>query len=49
MQEMHIALEELKFGGAMIYPLLVLGVIALVLILDKAFHTGDMLCCLPPC
>jgi len=37
MQEMHIALEELRFGGAMIYPLLVLGVIALVLILDKAF------------
>jgi len=37
MQELHIALEELRFGGAMIYPLLVLGVIALAIILDKAF------------
>ena len=37
MQELHIALEELKFGGAMIYPLLILGVIALAIILDKAF------------
>ena len=37
MQEIQIALEELRFGGAMIYPLLVLGVIALVVILDKAY------------
>ena len=37
MQEINIALEQLKFGGAMIYPLLVLGVIALAIILDKAF------------
>jgi len=37
MQEIHIALEELRFGGAMIYPLLVLGVLALAIILDKAY------------
>ena len=37
MQEIHIALEELKFGGVMIYPLLVLGVIALAIIIDKAY------------
>ncbi len=37
MQEIHIALEELRFGGAMIYPLLVLGVMALAIVLDKAF------------
>ncbi len=37
MQEIKIALEELRFGGAMIYPLLVLGVMALAIILDKAF------------
>jgi len=37
MQEINIALEQLKFGGAMIYPLLVLGMIALAIILDKAF------------
>src|SRR5208337_4663294 len=37
MQEINIALEQLRFGGAMIYPLLVLGVMALAIILDKAF------------
>src|SRR5208337_1201042 len=37
MQEINIALEELRFGGAMIYPLLVLGVLALAIVLDKAY------------
>jgi biopolymer transport protein ExbB len=37
MREMDTALESLRFGGMMVYPLLLLGVIALVIILDKAF------------
>jgi biopolymer transport protein ExbB len=37
MQEIQIAFEALKFGGAMVYPLLVLAVLAAVVILDKAF------------
>jgi len=37
MQEIHIALEALRFGGAMVYPLLVLAVLAAVVILDKSF------------
>src|SRR5208283_575014 len=37
MQGMQIALEELRFGGAMIYPLLLLGVVAVAIIVDKAF------------
>jgi biopolymer transport protein ExbB len=37
MQQLHIALEALRFGGAMVYPLLVLAVLASVVILDKAF------------
>ncbi len=37
MQEIHMALEALIFGGAMVYPLLALGLLALVIILDKAF------------
>ena len=37
MQEIHVLLEALRFGGAMVYPLLVLAVLAVVLILDKAF------------
>ncbi|HUI46909.1 MAG TPA: MotA/TolQ/ExbB proton channel family protein [Nitrospirota bacterium] len=37
MQELHIALEALRFGGAMVYPLLVLAVLAAVVVLDKAF------------
>jgi biopolymer transport protein ExbB len=35
MQELHIALEALSFGGAMVYPLLLLAVLAAVVILDK--------------
>jgi biopolymer transport protein ExbB len=37
MQEIQIALEALKFGGAMVYPLLLLAVLAAVVVLDKAF------------
>ncbi len=37
MQQLHTALEALRFGGAMVYPLLVLAVVASVVILDKAF------------
>ncbi len=37
MQDLQEAWTALRFGGAMIYPLLFLAVIALVLMLDKAF------------
>jgi biopolymer transport protein ExbB len=37
MQQLQIAWEALKFGGAMVYPLLVLAVLAAVVIVDKAF------------
>jgi biopolymer transport protein ExbB len=37
MQEIHLALEAMKFGGTMVYPLLLLAVLALVVMLDKAF------------
>ena len=37
MQEIHMALEALKFGGAMVYPLLLLAVLAAVVVIDKAF------------
>jgi biopolymer transport protein ExbB len=36
MSELNAAWEAIKFGGAMVYPLLLLGVIALVIILDRA-------------
>jgi biopolymer transport protein ExbB len=36
MQDLYNALKALQFGGIAIYPLLLLGVIALVIILDKA-------------
>jgi biopolymer transport protein ExbB len=36
MQEIQIALEALKFGGAMVYPLLLLAVLAAVVVIDKA-------------
>jgi len=35
MQELHSALDVLKHGGAIIYPLLVLALAALVVMLDK--------------
>jgi len=37
MQDVQEAWTALRFGGAMIYPLLLLAVIALVLMIDKAF------------
>lgn len=37
MQDLYGALKALQFGGITIYPLLLLGVLALVIILDKAF------------
>jgi biopolymer transport protein ExbB len=36
MQEIAGAWEALKFGGAMVYPLLVLGALALIIIVDRA-------------
>jgi len=35
MEELNTALEALRFGGAMVYPLLVLGVLAAGIILDR--------------
>ena len=37
MQVLYNSLKALQFGGMMVYPLLFLGVIALAIILDKAF------------
>jgi biopolymer transport protein ExbB len=37
MQDLNEAWTALQFGGAMVYPLLALAVVALVLILDKLF------------
>jgi len=37
MQNLYNSLEALQFGGITIYPLLLLGIIALAIILDKAF------------
>jgi biopolymer transport protein ExbB len=36
MQELAAAWQALKFGGAMVYPLLVLGALALIIIVDRA-------------
>jgi hypothetical protein len=36
MQELGVAWQALKFGGAMVYPLLVLGVLAIAIIIDRA-------------
>jgi biopolymer transport protein ExbB len=36
MQELAGAWEALKFGGAMVYPLLLLGALAIVIIVDRA-------------
>ena len=35
MQELQNAWQALKFGGAMVYPLLVLGVLGIIIILDR--------------
>jgi biopolymer transport protein ExbB len=37
MQDLYSALKALQFGGITIYPLLLIGLIALIIILDKAF------------
>ena len=37
MQDIQEALQALKFGGAMVYPLLVLALLALVISIDKLF------------
>ena len=37
MQELHEAWIALQFGGAMVYPLLLLAIIALILTIDKVF------------
>src|SRR5580693_5151073 len=36
MQELKTAWEALAFGGPMVYPLLLLGIIAMVIIIDRA-------------
>jgi biopolymer transport protein ExbB len=36
MSELRGALSELQYGGAMVYPLLFLGVVAVLIILDRA-------------
>ncbi|MGH7778620.1 MAG: MotA/TolQ/ExbB proton channel family protein [Candidatus Binataceae bacterium] len=36
MSELNAAWEAIKFGGYMVYPLLLLGVIALIIIFDRA-------------
>src|ERR1700678_1853648 len=35
MQEVAVAWQALKFGGAMVYPLLALGVLAIAIIIDR--------------
>lgn len=37
MQDINEALQALKFGGAMVYPLLVLALLALIITIDKLF------------
>lgn len=37
MQDINEALQALKFGGAMVYPLLVLALLAMVITIDKLF------------
>jgi biopolymer transport protein ExbB len=36
MSELRSALNELQYGGAIVYPLLLLGVVAVLIILDRA-------------
>ena len=36
MQQLAGAWEALRFGGAMVYPLLLLGALALIIIIDRA-------------
>jgi len=37
MQEIFVAWNAIKFGGAMVYPLLALGVLAIAIIIDRSF------------
>ena len=37
MQNLYEALRTLQFGGITIYPLLILGVLVLAIVLDKAY------------
>ena len=37
MNNIHIALEAFKFGGVMVYPLVVLAILAVVIMLDKTY------------
>ena len=37
MQDLYNSLKALQFGGMMVYPLLLLGLIAIAIILDKSF------------
>ena len=43
MHELAGAWEALKFGGAMVYPLLLLGALALIIIVDRAVVFAGML------
>jgi len=43
MQEVAGAWQALKFGGAMVYPLLLLGALALIIIVDRAVVYRGML------
>jgi biopolymer transport protein ExbB len=43
MQELAGAWEALKFGGPMVYPLLLLGALALIIIVDRAVVYRSML------
>ena len=43
MQEIGVAWQALKYGGAMVYPLLALGVLAIAIIIDRA----RALCAMP--
>jgi len=43
MQELAGAWEALKFGGAMVYPLLLLGALAVIIIVDRAVVYRGML------
>jgi len=36
MQEIGAAWQAIKFGGAMVYPLLALGVLAIAIIIDRS-------------
>ena len=36
MNELNSAFNELRYGGAIVYPLLFLGIIAVLIILDRA-------------